>query len=233
MKKILGVGLLSILLTFCKSNTEPEPDFCQLERYKEANQELMRQPLDSTRIILMGNSITEGWSSGSPEFFRNSHLVNRGISGQTTIQMLGRFQADVIALKPHTVVILAGTNDLAGNTGDVTLEEVRDNILSMVELAKLHGIEVVVCSVLPASEYSWKPEKDPANQIPSLNQLLKELTLKQQVTYLDYFQYLANAENGLDPELAKDGVHPTSLGYQKMEELLSPVLDKIVPQWRP
>ena len=181
MKKAFWVGLLSVFLTYCKSKVESPPpaDFCQLEKYSADNEKLLGEKPDSARIVWMGNSITEGWPNGSPDFFKNPHLINRGISGQTTIQMLGRFQADVIALQPHTVVILAGTNDIAGNTGDVSLEEVRDNIKSMVELARLHGINTIVCSVLPASEYRWRPGKNPAERIPALNQLLKVLLLSK------------------------------------------------------
>ena len=234
MKKFIWVGLLGVFLTYCKSKVESPPpaDFCQLEKYSAANEQLLSQDRDSSRVVLMGNSITEGWPNASPDFFKNDHLVNRGISGQTTIQMLGRFQADVIALKPHTVVILAGTNDIAGNTGDVSLEEVRDNFRSMIELAQLHQINVVVCSVLPASKYRWRPGKNPAERIPALNELLKKLSEEKGVYYLDYFGPMANSENGLSPELAEDGVHPTALGYQQMEALLSPVLDDLVPAWK-
>lgn len=227
------MALLSLLLG-CSSPKKQEKaaDFCQLQRYEKANSILMNQGIDSSRIVLMGNSITEGWSAASPGFFENKHLVNRGIGGQTAVQMLGRFRADVINLKPRAVVILAGTNDIAANNGEVTLEEVRDQIQSMIELAQANNIQAVLCAVLPASEYTWRPDKDPATQIPKLNALLKDLAQHAGVPFVDYFGPLVNQRNGLDPHLAADGVHPSPEGYRQMEDILSPVLDKTVPGWR-
>lgn len=227
------MALGSLLLSFCSpKKQEKAPDFCQLQRYAEANAALMEQPIDSNRIVLLGNSITEGWSGASPAFFENKHLVNRGIGGQTAVQMLGRFRADVIELKPRAVVILAGTNDIAANNGEVTLEEVRDQIHSMIELAQSNGIQAVLCAVLPASEYRWRPDKDPATQIPALNALLKDLAQSTGVPYVDYYNPLVNENKGLDPHWAADGVHPTPAGYTQMENILSPVLDETVPGWR-
>lgn len=227
------MALGSLLLSFCSpKKQEKAADFCQLQRYAEANTALIQRPVDSNRIVLMGNSITEGWSTASPGFFENKHLINRGIGGQTAVQMLGRFRADVINLKPRAVVILAGTNDIAANNGEVTLEEVRDQIQSMVELAQANKIQAVLCAVLPAFEYTWSPDKDPATQIPRLNFLLKDLAQNAGIPFVDYFSPMVNGINGLDPHLAADGVHPTAEGYKQMENILSPVLDKTVPGWR-
>lgn len=235
MKRALIVGLAALLLG-CQNKAPmelPSPDFNQLQRYQSANASLMQKELDSSRIILLGNSITEGWLQASPAFFENKHLVNRGIGGQTSIQMLGRFRADVIDLQPRLVVILAGTNDIAGNTGDVSLEEVRDNVESMVELAKTNGITPLVCSVLPAADFPWRAGKNPAERIPALNTLLKEMAVKHEVPYVDYYAAMANSQNGLDAEWAYDGVHPTAEGYGEMEKILIPVLDRVLPRWRP
>jgi lysophospholipase L1-like esterase len=168
----------------------------------------------------MGNSITEGWSGANPDFFNDNPYVNRGISGQTTPQMVLRFRQDVIDLKPKIVVILAGTNDIAGNTGHMTLEQIRDNILSMVQLAKANGISPIVCSVLPAYDYPWRPGKEPNIKIPELNGMLKEMAAQEKVMYLDYFSAMADDRNGLPKELTTDEVHLTRAGYVEMEKLV-------------
>lgn len=230
------IACITALLLGCQNKTPmelPAPDFNQLQRYQSANAALMLKEKDSSRIVLMGNSITEGWLQASPAFFKNEHLVNRGIGGQTSIQMLGRFRADVIGLQPKLVVILAGTNDIAGNTGDVSLEEVRDNMESMVELALANGITPLVCSVLPAADFPWRAGKNPAERIPALNTLFTEVATKHQVPYIDYYSAMANENNGLDPKWAYDGVHPTAEGYGEMEKVLIPVLDQLLPEWQP
>ena len=235
MRSAVFVGIAALLLG-CQDKAPmklPSPDFNQLQRYQSANASLMQKEADSSRIVLLGNSITEGWLQASPAFFENEHLVNRGIGGQTSIQMLGRFRADVINLQPQLVVILAGTNDIAGNTGDVSLEEVRDNVESMVELAKANGITPLVCSVLPAADFPWRAGKNPAERIPALNTLLKEMAENHQVPYVDYYSAMANTNNGLDPVWAYDGVHPTAEGYGEMEKVLIPVLDQLLPEWKP
>ena len=171
------------------------------------------------RIVFMGNSITEGWSNKDPEFFENPSHINRGISGQTTPQMLVRFRADVIDLNPKVVIILAGTNDIAGNTGPISLEEIRDNIISMCELARSNNIKVIISSLLPAYDYDWKPGMEPHIKIPKLNQMLFDYAHKEKLIYLDYYTTMADERNGLPPELAEDGVHPTKKGYDMMKVL--------------
>ncbi len=195
-------------------------DWADLNRFKKKNMELGLPKPGEERIVFMGNSITEGWTAKDPEFFDDPALINRGISGQTTPQMLLRFRSDVIDLKPKVVVILAGTNDIAGNTGRMTLEETRDNIISMAELAKANGIKVIISSVLPAYDYSWKPGMEPNIKIPQLNALLKDYAFKNNILYLDYFSAMADDRNGLPLAYAEDGVHPTKKGYDVMKPLV-------------
>ena len=167
----------------------------------------------------MGNSITEGWGRMVPEFFEGKPYINRGISGQTTPQMLIRFRQDVVALQPKVVVILAGTNDIAGNTGPSTIEMIADNLMSMAEIAEANGIKVVISSVLPVYDYPWKPGLEPAMKIVELNQMLKKYCKQQGHVYLDYFKAVVDDRNGMKAEYADDGVHPTKAGYAVMGPL--------------
>ena len=202
-------------------------DWAQLNYYKKANDKLAVLAPTESRIVFMGNSITEGWLQTRPEFFAGKAYINRGIGGQTTPQMLLRFRQDVIALRPKAVVILAGTNDIAGNSGPSTLSEIADNIKSMCELARQHQIQVILCSVLPAEDYPWRPGKDPKNKIPALNHMLQAYAHEQGVFYLDYFRALANKNNGLDAVYSYDGVHLTKAGYAFIEPLLEQALAKL------
>ena len=167
----------------------------------------------------MGNSIIQGWGQADPEFFSNTKFINRGIGGQTTSQMLARFERDVIDIRPQAVLILAGTNDIAGNTGEVTLEQIRDNIAEMAKMATDNDIQVILCSVLPAFDYPWRRGRRPDQKIPELNVLLKELADQEKLYYLDYFSEMSDHRNGLPVELAEDGVHPTHKGYALMKDL--------------
>jgi len=195
-------------------------DWPQLERYRKENAALAPAKQGTQRVVFFGDSITEGWGpTGSERFFPGKPYVNRGISGQTTAQMLVRFRQDVLDLKPAVVVILAGTNDIAGNTGPSTQAMIEDNLHSMVELAKAHDIRVVLASVLPVSEYPWRPGAQPAEKVRSLNAALQRYAQQQGIVYLDYYDAMANAAGGLDPALAKDGVHPTPAGYARMVPL--------------
>jgi lysophospholipase L1-like esterase len=171
------------------------------------------------RVIFMGNSIIQGWKMADPEFFSNPKMINRGIGGQTTPQMLLRFDQDVIDAYPEAVLILAGTNDIAGNTGEIALFEIRDNIAKMAQMAMENNIKVIVCSVLPAFDYPWRPGRHPDKKIPQLNGLLKELAKEKNLYYLDFFTEMADQSNGLPKKLADDGVHPTPEGYAVMKRL--------------
>jgi lysophospholipase L1-like esterase len=171
------------------------------------------------RVVYMGDSITYFWISNDSAFFNSKSYLDRGISGQTTGQMLLRFRQDVINLKPAVVVILAGINDIAQNNGPEKLEDIFGNIVSMAELAKANNIKVVISSVLPAFALPWRPAIDPAPQIAALNDLLKTYAAKNGITYLDYFTALADTRKGLPANLSKDGVHPNLDGYKAMEPL--------------
>jgi lysophospholipase L1-like esterase len=177
----------------------------------------MKQPHDS--VVFMGNSIIQGWRQVDPDLFTKTKFINRGIGGQTTSQMLARFERDVIEIRPQAVLILAGTNDIAGNTGEISLEEIRDNIGQMVSMAMKNEIEVILCSVLPAFDYPWRPGRNPDSKIPKLNAMLKELSEKHDLYYLDYFSRMKDERNGLPKEFAEDGVHPTKAGYEVMKKM--------------
>jgi len=217
MKKLKYLILLVVLLGIEHSTNAQ--DWPNLNRFRKQNDSLGLPAKGEQRVVFMGNSITEGWPSMDPEYFENSSYINRGIGGQTTQQMLLRFRADVIDLRPKVVVILAGTNDIAGNTGPMTLEEIRDNIISMSELAKANGIKVVISSVLPAHDYSWRPGLEPNIKIPKLNAMLKDYAESKGIIYLDYFSVMVDDRNGLPKRLAEDGVHPTKKGYAIMKPL--------------
>lgn len=195
-------------------------DWPNFNRYRQDNYQLGMPSEDENRVVFMGNSITEGWLDIYPEFFDGKPYVNRGISGQTTPQMLVRFRADVIDLHPKAVVILAGTNDIAGNTGPSTVKMIADNIFSMAELAKEHNISVIISSVLPVYRYSWiERELDPVPIISRLNAILKNYALKKGHTYLDYYSEMVDKRMGLMEEYTTDGVHANKAGYKVMSDL--------------
>ncbi|MDC6364558.1 MULTISPECIES: SGNH/GDSL hydrolase family protein [Flavobacteriaceae] len=221
--KILIVSAIS-LLGFLRQQKTVAQDWPNLEKYKTANAQLEKPKVTENRVVFLGNSITEGWLDANPGFFTQNNYINRGIGGQTTPQMLLRFRQDVINLKPSIVIILAGTNDIAGNTGPMTLEQIRDNILSMVELAKANGIIPIVCSVLPAYDYPWRPGLNPNLKIPKLNGLLMRMAQENEVPYLDYFSKMADDRKGLPKELTTDEVHLTEQGYLVMEGLVQEVI---------
>jgi acyl-CoA thioesterase I len=204
----------------------PRTDWAFLAKYRDANASLPAPARGENRVVFMGDSITEGWgmkaTATSPargEFFPGKPYVNRGISGQTSPQMLVRFRQDVIDLKPSVVVILTGTNDVAENTGKMTAQETLGNIVSMVELARASKVRTVLCSVLPASDFSWHTGLQPAPKIKALNALIKEYAAKSNLVYVDYYTPMVNSEGGLKSELSPDGVHPNAAGYTIMAPL--------------
>jgi lysophospholipase L1-like esterase len=205
----------------------PSQDWAGLRRYRQENAQLPPPAEDENRVVFMGDSITDAWGRRYHGFFPGKPYVNRGISGQTTPQMLIRFRPDVIALKPKVVVILAGTNDLAGNTGPMTPEEILGNLISMAELAKANGIRVVLASVLPANDYPWRPEHpNPSDRIIALNAMLKDYATKNGLVYLDYFSALVDDRNGLKKEYAQDAVHPNQAGY----DVMGPLAEKAIQE---
>lgn len=201
-------------------------DWADLNRYREENLKISLPAPEENRVVFMGNSITQGWIEADPDFFMGKSYINRGISGQTTPQMLVRFRPDVVNLKPKVVVILAGTNDIAGNTGPSTLEMIEDNIASMVEIAKSNNIKVVLCSVLPANDFPWKPGLEPAQKIVDLNKWIKNYAEKNEIIYVDYFTPMADQRNGLKKEYSEDDVHPNLAGYKVMEPLVEKAIEK-------
>lgn len=211
-------------------NTSSAQDWANLNRYQKENSILKVPSSKEHRVVFMGNSITEVWLQQRPEFFANKAYVNRGISGQTTSQMLLRFRQDVINLKPSLVVILAGINDIAGNTGPATTEMIFDNIVSMAELSKVNNIKVILCSVLPATEFSWRKGIEPAEKIIKLNTLLKNYAQEHNLVYVDYHAKMTDTSNGLKKELGSDSVHPNIAGYMVMEPLLETAIKKVLKQ---
>jgi lysophospholipase L1-like esterase len=194
-------------------------DWAELGRYRKANADLPPPAPGERRVVFMGNSITDSWAAYFPSMFPGKPYIGRGIGGQTTPQMLVRFRQDVIALKPAVVVILAGTNDIAGNTGPSTLEMIEDNLMSMTELAQTNGIRVVLSSVLPVYDYAWRPGLTPAPKIVALNAWMKAYAARVGAVYLDYHTAMADARQGLRADLTRDGVHPTEAGYRVMAPL--------------
>jgi lysophospholipase L1-like esterase len=195
-------------------------DWANLGRYNRDNSLLTNSKDTEGRVVFMGDSITDAWGRSRGVFFPGKPYVNRGISGQTTPQMLIRFRPDVIALKPKVVVILAGTNDIAGNTGPESLEEIEGNLQSMAELAKVNGIRVVLSSVMPVCDYI-KPqtEKRPPEKILALNAWIKNYCAANHFTYLDYYPALIDDHKMFRKELTYDGLHPNDAGYAVMSPL--------------
>ncbi|MDL5364555.1 SGNH/GDSL hydrolase family protein [Xanthomonas sp. NCPPB 2654] len=206
-------------------------DWAQLDRYRADNAALAPPAAGERRVVFYGDSITDMWGrSEGARFFPGKPYVNRGISGQTTAQMLVRFRQDVIDLKPAAVVILAGTNDLAGNTGLSTQRMIEDNLRSMAELAQANHIKLVLASVLPVSDYPWRPGLQPAEKIGALNTWIKQYAQSHGAVYLDYHSKMRNRQGGLDKALATDGVHPTAAGYALMAPLAQQAVERALAQ---
>jgi lysophospholipase L1-like esterase len=195
-------------------------DWPYLQKYSKMNSDLPAPAPGEDRVVFMGNSITEMWARYFPTMFPGKPYINRGIGGQTTPQMLVRFHQDVVALKPKVVVILAGTNDIAGNTGPATLEMIENNLAGMAEIAKANGIRVVLASVLPVYTYSWRPEiEHPADTIVALNKWLKDFAETHGEIYLDFHSAMKDERNGMRKEITTDGVHVNEAGYRIMAPL--------------
>lgn len=228
MKRIL----FSLFLVIITATLFAQDDWAQHERYAAHNDTVVarnRMPeygynklAKSRRVeaVLIGNSITDNWAKFHPEFFAENNFVGRGISGQVTSQMLCRFQSDVIALRPKMVIIMAGTNDIAQNNGYISHEHILQNIQSMVELAKYHHIQPVLCSCLPAAAFKWRPEMKPAEDIKRLNEMIQEYAKANKIKYIDYHSALVDEYGGLPEKYAADGVHPNMDGYAIMEQIL-------------
>ncbi|MDR1557235.1 MAG: SGNH/GDSL hydrolase family protein [Tannerellaceae bacterium] len=222
MKKrlmILVSGFLFIAFTGFAQQDRPA-DWAFFGRYEKANAQVNTPP----KAVFLGNSITDGWWGIDSAFFINNNYLGRGIGGQTTAEMLVRFRADVINLKPQAVVILAGTNDIAQNIGYISLENIFGNIVSMVELAKVHNILPVLCSILPVYDYRWRPGLEPAGKIVRLNSWIKDYAEKNGCVYVDYHSVLKDERDGLPQQYSFDGVHVNIAGYKIMEEIVHEAL---------
>lgn len=202
--------LLSGAITLCAQ------DWANFGRYESANAEVSARPV----AVFMGDSITDGWASADPGFFTDNNFVGRGISGQTTSHMLVRFRRDVVDLAPKYVLILAGTNDIAKNNGEISLENILGNIISMCEIAKANKIKPIICSVLPADRYGWRPGMKPAKDIAKLNEMLKAYADSEKIRYIDYYSVLTDENGGLPEKHASDGVHPNLNCYKIMEQIV-------------
>jgi len=212
-------------------------DWAELGRFRRANHALPPPAPGEQRVVLMGDSITENWRGtiqpAGPEmgdFFSGKPYLNRGISGQTTPQLLIRFRQDVISLHPSAVVLLAGTNDIADNTGETTLEAIEDNYASMCELAQLHGIRVVIAALLPTLDYPWRPGLHPAPKIAAFNHWLRNYAAANHHIYVDFNTPMSTRKGALRPDLSLDGVHPNHAGYELMAHLLQPAIEEALKQ---
>lgn len=223
--------LFSLLLSFlsvvaiAQTNLTTLPNF---EKYKTANDSIKKDLSSNDRVIFIGNSVTEGWANTHPDFFSVNNYIGRGISGQTSPQLLLRFRKDVIDLHPRIVVIHIGINDIAENTGDYNPEFTMDNIKSMAELALSNNIEVILASVLPSNEIPWRKEvKDISQKINDLNKAIKQYAYDHNIPYANYNEKLKGTEDFMPQNIAGDGVHPTSEGYVLMESVIQPIISKM------
>ena len=207
-------------------NNNNAQDWAQLGYYKSTNENLVPRTEGEERVVFIGNSITEGWKSSSSTFFHSSVNINRGIGGQTTAQMKIRFWQDVIMLQPTKVVILGGINDIAQNRGFVPISETAQNIIDMAEMAKAQNIEVLICSVLPANYFPWRPSILPGDKIIELNSILTKFAKDNNFQYVDYYSNMVNEEKGMIVSYTFDGVHCTDKGYQIMERIIAPILNQ-------
>lgn len=226
----IGICILTIITHDMQAQEwTPFDEKTLIERFAAENKKLGLPNATEQRVVFMGNSITEGWLQAQPQFWA-SHpsYINRGVSGQTTPQMLLRFRSDVINLKPKVVVILAGTNDVAGNTGVTSATTIAHNIFTMADLAKQHGIQVVICSILPVYDYIWKPGLQPVPKIKTINTLLQSYATENGHHYMDYHSVMKDDLEGLQAALTTDGVHLTSKGYGVMESLLENRIKEII-----
>lgn len=234
MKNIYALIFLMLSFTtfYAQNEKSMEEDWPNLKKYQNENQKIIKAEKKPTAVF-MGNSITEGWKNAHPSFFTENNIVGRGIGGQTTPQMLIRFTPDVLDLQPKAVVILAGTNDIAGNTGASSKKMITDNIKAMAMLAAASNIRVILCSILPVSDYPWRPGLKPAPKIAEINSWLKQYAQNNGHIYVDYFPALANEDHGMKAEYSEDGVHPNKKAYKVMEPLVMEGIQKALDQKQP
>ena len=222
----LATGASLALVASANAQAPQAADWANLRRYAQENAALPAPAATEDRVVFMGNSITEAWAKSFATQFPGKPYIGRGISGQTTPQMLIRFRQDVVALRPKVVVILGGTNDIAGNTGPSTLEMIEDNSASMTEIAKANGIRVVLASVLPVYDYPWKKGLEPAAKIVALNAWLNSYAARAGAVYVDFHGAMKDERDGMRADLANDGVHPTPAGYA----IMGPLIEKAIAE---
>ena len=224
MKRVGKWFFMTVCVLLTSSAFAQVKDWAQFNRYAEANKNV-KVP---AKVVFMGNSITDGWWPADSAFFISNGYVDRGIDGQTTSEMLVRFRADVINLKPKVVVIMAGTNDIAQNNGYISLENAFGNIVSMVELARFNKITPILCSVMPAYEFGWRKGMEPAGKIIKLNEMIKAYADKHNLVYVDYHSALKDERNGLPAKYSHDEVHPTLEAYKIMESIVQKAIQKVL-----
>jgi len=220
MKRIATISIVLLLAVGCptaRPQSQKPKDWAKFERYEKANADLLKSGR-CPDAVFMGNSITDNWAKFDSLFFVRNNFVGRGISGQTTSQMLVRFRRDVIDLRPRAVVIMAGTNDIAQNNGAITLENILGNIVSMCELAEVHKIKVILCSVPPAAEFRWRRELRPAKAIAELNAMIREYAESEGIYWLDCYSALADERGGMPEKWCADEVHPNTRCYAEVFE---------------
>ena len=226
MKNLFFMYILTSLVIL--SNHVNAQMMINLNKYKEENSSLGLPKQGENRIVFMGNSITEDWKSLSPNFFLDNNYVNRGIGGETSSQMLLRFRSDVINLKPSAVVILAGINDIAENQGPISIPDIARNIFFMSQLASENNIKVILCSVLPAYDFPWRPGLNPKDKVISLNDLIQKHAQEKSFEYVDYFSSMVDERKGLIKEYGNDEVHPNLEGYRVMESIIQKSINKVL-----
>jgi lysophospholipase L1-like esterase len=229
MKKVFFIlSMFVSTATFAQQQTEDfKDDWADLRHYEAENKTLPAPAAGEKRVVFLGSSIFEFWKQKVPQYFaEHKGYLDRGISGQISPQLLIRFQQDVIALKAKAVIILAGSNDIAGTTGHVTTARIMDNIRSMVQLAKANNIKVILCEYLPVYEYPWRKGFSAADKIIELNKAIKAYATEQHLTLLDYFSPLVDERNGQKAELTTDGVHPNVAGYNVMAKVTDEAITK-------
>lgn len=226
---LIGLAFLFISMSIMaqKKINDNWIDWANFKRYEVENKKVEPPLKHEKRVVFMGNSIFEGWIRLSPEFFSGKPYFDRGISGQTTPQMLLRLYDDVIALQPEIMVLKAGINDIAENNAPYNPAHTLDNIKAMVQLARFNKIKVILCSVLPASDFKWRPGLQPGDKVIALNEAIKKFATENKFYYVDLYSAVVDDNKGMKKEYASDGVHPTVEGYKVMEPLLEEAIRKV------
>lgn len=224
MKRIILAAIALACVNFVFAQQQKKNDWAKYGRYAQANDTITVAP----KAVFMGNSITDFWGKLRPDFFKENNYAPRGISGQTTYQMLARFHSDVVALGPQAVVILSGINDIAQNSGEISLENILGNIISMCDIARANGIVPVLCSLLPCDHFSWKKELEPAPLVIELNGMLREYAREQGLEYVDYHSFMSDEKGALKEGLSGDRCHPYAEAYVPMEEAVKAAVNKVI-----